>query len=75
MNQRTISRNMAALIPAVLLILTALGDATAMFVVSAIALVVLAFFFPRDIGWGGVFAAMFACVVALAISVVMMLRF
>jgi hypothetical protein len=69
------SDNMAALIPAALLILTALGYATAMFVVSAIALVVLAFFFRRDFGWGGVFAAMVACVMALAISVVMMLRF
>jgi hypothetical protein len=69
------SDSIAALIPAALLILAALGDATAMFVVSAIALVVLAFFSRRDFGWGGVFAAMFACVVALAISVVMMLRF
>jgi hypothetical protein len=75
MNQRTAVDKMAALIPAVLLILTALGNATVMLVVSTLALVVLAVFFRREFLWGGILAGAVGCVVALAISLMMMLRF
>jgi hypothetical protein len=63
----------AAVTVALLLVLTAWGNAVAMFVVSTLALVVSLLVFGRTFARGGALAAAVGCVVAMVIALVMRL--
>jgi len=74
MNNQSLSDKLAALAIAVLLILTAWGNALAMLVVAVLGLVVGLVFFRKSIVRGGALAATVGFVLAIVIALVMLLR-
>lgn len=70
----TLTDKMAATGVALLLILTAWGNATIMLIVSALGLVVSAILCRKRITQGGALSAALGCVVAIAVALVMLLR-
>lgn len=74
MNNQSLSDRFAALAVAVLLILTAWGNAVAMLVVAVLGLVVGLLLFRKGITRGGVLAATVGCALAIVIAPVMLLR-
>ena len=64
----TKSTVLAALAVALLLILTAWGNAIAMFITSTIALVICLFVFRRELSRNAAVAAAVACVIACAVA-------
>lgn len=74
MDNQSWSDKFAALAVAVLLILTAWGNALAMLVVSLLGLVVGLLFFRKSITRGGALAATVGFVLAIIIALVFLLR-
>ncbi|MGA9351205.1 MAG: hypothetical protein WBW48_20700 [Anaerolineae bacterium] len=74
MNDQSLSDRFAALAVAVLLILTAWGNAVAMLVVAVLGLVVGLLLFRKSITRGGALAATVGFVLAIVIALVMLLR-
>jgi len=74
MNDQSLSDKFAALAVAVLLILTAWGNAVAMLVVAVLGLVVGLLLFRKSITRGGALAATVGFVLAIVIALVMLLR-
>jgi hypothetical protein len=74
MDKQPLNDKWAALVVAVLLILTAWGNAVAMLVFAALGLVVGLLLFRKSITRGGALAAIVGFVVAIAIAPVMLLR-
>lgn len=74
MNNQSLSDRFAALAVAVLLILTAWGNAEAMLAVAVLGLVVGLLLFRKSITRGAVLAATVGCAVAIVIALVMLLR-
>jgi len=74
MNNQSQSDKFAAIAIAVLLILTAWGNALAMLVVSLLGLVVGFLFFRKSIARGGALAATVGFVLAIIIALVFLLR-
>jgi hypothetical protein len=73
MNRESLNDRFAASVVAVLLVLTAWGNALAMLVAAGIGLVVGVLLFRRSITRGGALAAIVGLVVAIAIGLVMIL--
>ena len=73
-SDQTLSDKLAAIAVALLLILTAWGNAAIMLTVSALGLVVSAILLRRRITQGGALSAALGCVVAVAVALVMLLR-
>lgn len=73
MDEQTLSERLAALVVAVLLILTALGNAILMSIVGALGLVAGLLFFRKQMAKGGALAAIVGCALALVIGLVMLL--
>jgi hypothetical protein len=74
MDRQSLNDKLAAIIVAVLLILTAWGNAVVMLVVSLLGLVVGLLFFRKNITKGGPLAAVVGFVLAIIIAFVMLLR-
>jgi len=74
MNNQSHSDKFAALAVAILLILTAWGNAVAMLVVSLLGLAVGFLFFRKSVARGGALAATVGFVLAIIIAVVFLLR-
>ena len=74
MNNQSLSDKLAALAVAVLLILTAWGNAFAMLVVALLGLVIGLLFFRRSIGRGGVLAATVGFILAIVIALIWLLK-
>jgi hypothetical protein len=74
MNNQTLSDKFAVIAIAVLLILTAWGNALAMLVVSVLGLVVGLLFFRKSIARGGALAATVGFVLAIIIALVLLAR-
>ena len=74
MNDQSLNDKLAALAVAMLLVLTAWGNAVAMLVVAALGLVVGLLFFRKSITQGGALAATVGFVLAIVIALVMLLR-
>ena len=74
MESKSLSDKLAAVAVAVLLILTAWGNAAIMLIAAAIGLVVSAILFRIQLTRGGALSATLGCVVAIAIALVMQLR-
>ncbi|MCJ7667742.1 MAG: hypothetical protein MUP04_05595 [Anaerolineae bacterium] len=74
MNNQTLSDKFAAIAIAVLLILTAWGNALAMLIVSLLGLVVGFLFFRKSIARGGALAATVGFVLAIIIALVLLAR-
>jgi hypothetical protein len=74
MNNQSLSDKLAALAVAVLLILTAWGNAVVMLAVGALGLAVSALFFRKSIARGGALAASVGFVLAIVIALIMLLR-
>ena len=73
-DDQTLSDKMAAIVVALLLILSAWGNATIMLIVSVLGLVVSAILLRTRITQVGALSAALGCVVAVAVAVVMLLR-
>ena len=73
MNDESLSDKMAAVAVALLLILTAWGNATIMLIVSVLGLVLSAILLRKRITQGGALPAALGCVVAIAVALVMLL--
>jgi len=74
MDNQSLSDKFAAIAVAVLLILTAWGNALAMLIVAVLGLVVGFLFFRKSITRGGALAATVGFVLAIIIAVVFLLR-
>ena len=74
MESKSLSDKLAAIAVALLLILTAWGNAAIMLIAAAIGLVVSAMLFRIQLTRGGALSATLGCVVAIAIALVMLLR-
>ncbi|MGB5932787.1 MAG: hypothetical protein WBH57_06960 [Anaerolineae bacterium] len=74
MDNQSLSDKLATVAVAVLLILTAWGNALAMLVVAVLGLVVGLLFFRKSMGRGGALAATVGFVLAILIALVMLLR-
>jgi hypothetical protein len=74
MNNQSPSEELAALAVAVLLVLTAWGNAVVMLVVAALGLAVSALFYRKSLARGGVLAATVGFVLAIVIARLMLLR-
>ena len=74
MNDRALLDKLAALAVAVLLILTAWGNAEAMLLVSVIGLGAGLILFRRSMAQGGALAALVGFVLAIGIALIMLLR-
>ena len=74
MNNQSLKDKLAALAVAVLLVLTAWGNAVAMLVVAALGLVVGLIFFRKSITQGGALAATLGFVLAIIIALVILSR-
>ena len=74
MDSKSLSDKLAAVAVALLLILTAWGNAAIMLIVAAIGLVVSVILFRIQLTRGGALSATLGCVVAIAIALVMLLR-
>jgi hypothetical protein len=74
MNNRSLSDKFAALAVAVLLIVTAWGNALAMLIVALLGLAVGLLFFRKSVARGGALAAIVGFVVAIIIALVFLLR-
>ena len=74
MESKSLSDKLAAIAVALLLILTAWGNAAIMLIAAAIGLVVSAILFRIQLTRGGALSATLGCVVAIAIALVMLLR-
>jgi hypothetical protein len=74
MNNQSLNDKLAALAVAVLLILTAWGNAVAMLVVAVLGLLVGLLFLRKSITQGGALAAAVGFVLAIVIALVILLR-
>jgi hypothetical protein len=74
MKNQSLSDKLGALAVAVLLILTAWGNAVAMLVVAVLGLVVGLLLFRKSMTQGGALAAAVGFVLAIVIALVMLLR-
>ena len=74
MNNEARSDQFAAIAVALLLILTAWGNALAMLVVSAFGLVVGMLFFRKSMARGGALVATVGFLIAIVIALIMLLR-
>jgi hypothetical protein len=74
MNNQSLSDKLAALAVAVLLILTAWGNAEVMLAVAVLGLAVGALFFRKSIARGGALATSVGFVLAIVIALIMLLR-
>ncbi|MEW6183645.1 MAG: hypothetical protein AB1500_10825 [Bacillota bacterium] len=74
MSSQSSNDRLAALAVAVMLLLTAWGNALAMFVFGAVGLAVGLLFFRKSITRGGALAAAVGFVLAIIISLAMLLR-
>jgi hypothetical protein len=74
MNNQSLSDKLAALVVAVLLILTAWGNAVALLVVAVLGLAVGVLLFRKSIARGGALAATVGFVLAIVIALIMLLR-
>lgn len=74
MDTQSLSDRLAAIAVAVLLILTAWGNAAIMLIVAVLGLVVSTILFRKRNTQGSALAAALGCVVAVAVAVVMLLR-
>lgn len=73
-DDRTLSDKMAAVAVALLLILTAWGNAAILLIASVLGLVASAILYRTRITQGGALSAALGCMVAVAVAVVMLLR-
>lgn len=73
MDTRSLSDRLAALAVALLLILTAWGNAAIMLIVAVLGIVVSAILFRTRITQGASLSAALGCTVAVAVAVVMLL--
>ena len=73
MDTRSLSDRLAALAVALLLILTAWGNAAIMLIVAVLGIVVSAILFRTRITQGAGLSAALGCTVAVAVAVVMLL--
>jgi hypothetical protein len=73
-DSQTRSDILAAVAVALLLILTAWGNAVIMLIVAALGLAVSLMLFRKQITRGGALSATLGCVLAIAIGLVMLLR-
>lgn len=71
MNAKTWADSYAALAVAMLLILTAWGNALAMFVFSAVALVIGVVIFGKKLVPEGIVAAVLACAIAVIVALIL----
>jgi hypothetical protein len=74
MDTQSLSDRLAAVAVALLLILTAWGNAEIMLIVAVLGLVVSAILLRTRITQGGALSAALGCMVAVAVAVVMLLR-
>lgn len=74
MNNQSLSDKLAALAVAVLLILTAWGNAVAMLVVAVLGLAAGVLLFRKSIARGGALAATVGFMLAIVIATIMLLR-
>jgi hypothetical protein len=74
MNDQSLNDKLAALAVAVLLLLTAWGNAVAMLVVAVLGLVVGLLFFRKSITQGGALAATVGLVLAIVVALMILLR-
>lgn len=74
MDNQSLSDKLAAVSVALLLILTACGNAVVMLVVAALGLVVSVIFFRKSITRGGALSATLGFVLATAIALIMLLQ-
>ena len=74
MNNQSLSDKLSALAVAVLLILTAWGNAVAMLVVAVLGLILISLFFRKSVARGGALAATVGFASAVAIALIMLLR-
>lgn len=74
MNNQSLNDKLATIVVAVLLILTAWGNAVVMLVVSLLGLAVGLLFFRKSITQGGSLAAIDSFALAIIIAFVMLLR-
>jgi hypothetical protein len=74
MDNQTLSDKLAAVAVALLLILTAWGNAMTMLIVAALGLAVSLILFRKQITRGGALSATLGSVLAIAIALVMLLR-
>jgi hypothetical protein len=74
MDNQSLSEKLAAVAVALLLILTAWGNAVVMLVVAAIGLVVSVILFRKRIARGGALSAALGFVLAIAIALIMLPR-
>jgi hypothetical protein len=73
MNNQSLSDKLAAVAVALLLILTAWGNAVIMLVVAVLGLVASVIYFRRRITRGGALSAIIGSVVAVAIALIVLL--
>ena len=74
MDTQSLSDRLAAVAVALLLILTAWGNAEIMLIVAVLGLVVSAILLRKRITQGGAISAALGCVVAVAVALIMLLR-
>ena len=74
MDIQSLSDRLAAVAVALLLILTAWGNAEIMLIVAVLGLVVSAILLRKRITQGGAISAALGCVVAVAVALIMLLR-
>ena len=74
MDTQSLSDRLAVVAVALLLILTAWGNAEIMLIVAVLGLVVSAILLRKRITQGGAISAALGCVVAVAVALIMLLR-
>ena len=74
MDHQSVSDKLAAIAVALLLILTAWGNATVMLIVAALGLAVVVFIARKNIARGGVLATTVGLVVAIAIALAKLIQ-
>ena len=74
LDDRSLSGKTAAVAVALLLILTAWGNAEVMLVVAVLGLVVSGVFFRKQTTQGSALSAALGCVLAIAVALIMLLR-
>jgi O-antigen ligase len=74
MDDQTLSDKLAAIAVALLLILTAWGNAAIMLIVAVLGLIVSATLFRKRITKGGALSAALGCIVAVAVALIMLLQ-
>jgi hypothetical protein len=73
MNNQSLSEKLAAVAVALLLILTAMGNASLMFIFAVIGLAAFIFIYRKNITRGGTLAATMGIALAISISLVVLM--